>query len=163
MRQLASPRSAPLVVPLVLLVCGLAGLDPAHARARQKHAAQPAPVAAPVPAAPLAAAPAPPPPYEPQLLKLVELSGTIAFMRGLCQDADAPQWRSHIKALIQSTAKSPAQRSALIGAYNRGYGSYALTYHRCTANARVVIDRAMARSQAITTAITQDYGVVASD
>lgn len=161
MRQNAVPRSSHLVLPVVLLVGNLAGITRADAHVLPRQLAKPTPALA--ASAPAPAAPAPPPPYEPQLLKLAELTGTIAFMRGLCHDADAPQWRGRVEALIQSTAKSPAQRSALIGAYNRGYGSYALTYHRCTANARVVIDRAMARSRAIATTVMQDYGVAASD
>ncbi len=161
----ALPRSALIVLPVALLACALAGTAsakaPAAARDVTSHAAKPA--AKPAPAPPVAAAPAPPPPYEPALLQLAELSGTIAYLRGLCHDPDAPQWRARIAALIESTAQTPAQRRGLIGAFNRGYGSYALTYHRCTANARVIIDRSIARSQAITTTVSEDYGVEASD
>ncbi len=168
MRPLAAPRPATframLAAALALAsLAALGGAADAAVKARPKAHAK-AKLTAPV-----APAPAPPaaepslPPYEPQLLQLAELSGTIAYLRGLCHDADAPLWRERIGALIQSTAKSPAQRSALIGSYNLGYGSYALTYHRCTANAHAVIDRAMVKSRTIADTIAEDYGVAASD
>ncbi|MBV1707085.1 MAG: TIGR02301 family protein [Hyphomicrobiales bacterium] len=163
MRQPVAPRPALLRALLVAawVAMGLAGsLMPAGAAPRAKpHAGAKvvAPAPAPVPAVPSL------PPYEPQLLQLAELSGTIAYLRGLCHDADAPLWRERISALIQSTAKSPGQSGALVGAYNRGYGAYALTYHRCTANAHAIINRAMVKSRAIAEGISEDYGVTASD
>ena len=161
MRHSAALRPATFRAMLAAALA-LASLASSSGMAQAKPKLRPkAKITAPVPAPP----PAVPslPPYEPQLLQLAELSGTIAYLRGLCHDADAPLWRERIGALIQSTAKSPEQRGALIGAYNRGYGSYALTYHRCTRNAHVIIDRAMMKSQAITTTISEDYGVAASD
>ncbi|MBV1701570.1 MAG: TIGR02301 family protein [Hyphomicrobiales bacterium] len=109
-----------------------------------------------------APAPAPikelPPPYEAQLLQLSQTVGIVSYLRGLCMDGDEKQWREHMAAIIDSDAKSPERRKQLIAAFNTGYGSYALSYHNCTANAKQIIARELARADQLGRDISSHYG-----
>lgn len=83
----------------------------------------------------------PPPPYEPQLLRLAEVVGALAYLRPLCREDDGEEWRSRMDAIIAAEATTPARREKLAGAYNRGFRGYETTYRVCTANASLIISR----------------------
>lgn len=84
---------------------------------------------------------APPPPYEPQLLRLSEIMGALAFLRPLCGDDDGSDWRKRMQSLIEAEATSTSRRERLAGAYNKGYTEFAQSYRRCTPAAEVLINR----------------------
>lgn len=109
------------LVAVVLLIW-----PPAHAFAQ---AARP-----PAPAAkePAPAPEPPPPPYEPQLLSLAEIMGSLAYLRALCGGEDAQAWRQRMEALIDAEGRTPLRRERLTGAFNRGFRAYALTHRLCT-------------------------------
>ncbi len=93
-------------------------------------------------------APAPPPPtvdpsapYEPQLLRLAEIMGSLAYLRDLCGARDGDQWRARMASLMEAETGGAARKERLAGAYNRGFRGFETTYRVCTANARVVIER----------------------
>jgi uncharacterized protein (TIGR02301 family) len=86
-------------------------------------AAQPAPPPAPEP---------PPPPYEPQLLKLAEVIGSLAYLRTLCAGKEADGWRARMAALLEAEGRTPTRRERLTSAYNRGFRAYSLTHRACT-------------------------------
>ncbi len=91
------------------------------------------------PPAPPAAVPAPEPPpvaYEPDLLRLAEIMGSLAFLRQLCTGPDALRWRVRMLELLEVEGTSAGRKERLAGAYNRGYSSYALTYRNCTGSAQ---------------------------
>lgn len=93
---------------------------------------QPPPAAAPEP---------PPPPYEPQLLRLSEIMGALAYLRDLCGNRDGAEWNKKMSALIEAEAKTPSRRDRLAGAYNRGFRGYEVVHRSCTPAAELVIAR----------------------
>jgi uncharacterized protein (TIGR02301 family) len=84
---------------------------------------------------------APPPPYEPQLLRLSEIMGALAFLRPLCGEDDGSDWRKRMESLIEVEATSTSRKERLAGAYNKGYTEYAQSYRRCTPAAEMLIRR----------------------
>ena len=107
---------------------------------------------------PPAAIELPPPPYEPQLLRLAELMGALAYLRDLCSDNDGEQWRARMAAVIDAEAGTPARRERLAGAYNRGFRGYETTYRSCTASANLVIARFIEEGQRLAHDIGNRYG-----
>ena len=65
-------------------------------------------------------------------MRLSEIIGALAFLRGLCAAPDAAEWPARMKALMEAEGVTPGRRDRLAGAYNRGYRGYALTYRVCT-------------------------------
>ncbi len=84
------------------------------------------------------------PPYEPQLERLAELMGTLAYMSDLCGRKDGDGWRGRMNALLDAEAHTPRRRERLAGAYNHGFKGYEATYRRCTPSAKLVIGRSLA-------------------
>ncbi|HEX4767870.1 MAG TPA: TIGR02301 family protein [Lichenihabitans sp.] len=89
------------------------------------------------------------PPYEPQLERLAELMGTLAYMSDLCGRKDGEGWRTRMNALLDAEAHTPRRRERLAGAYNRGFTGYEATYRRCTPPAKVVIARSLAEGDSL--------------
>lgn len=99
-----------------------------------------------------------PPPYEPQLLRLSEIMGALAFLRPLCGAGDGPDWRRRMTGLIEAEASSPARRDRLAGAFNKGYRGYALVYRTCTPSAELAISRYLDEGGKLTRDLTTRYG-----
>nr|WP_306421746.1 TIGR02301 family protein [Methylobacterium trifolii] len=106
--------------------------------------------------------PAPPPeqpaPYDRDLMRLSEIIGSLAFLRGLCATADAGQWPARMKALIEAEGITPARRDRLAGAYNRGYRGYALTYRVCTPSAHEAAGRFVTEGERLSHALAGRFG-----
>jgi uncharacterized protein (TIGR02301 family) len=134
-----------------LLVVGQAAEAPAP-----KSAPKTAPSAgAPTPPS----APAePPPPYEPQLLRLVEMMGALAYLRDLCGADDGAKFRSKMKSLLEADDVGESQRDLLAGAYNRGFEGYRLTYRTCTPAAGEVIARYLSETARLAAELAGRYG-----
>jgi uncharacterized protein (TIGR02301 family) len=132
----------------VLLCAGLAG--PAFA---QQAAPKP-----PAPAEPAPAAVEPPPPYEPQLLRLAEIIGALAYLRDLCGGHDGDAWRAEMASLLDAEARTETRKESLAGAYNRGFRGYQLSYRACTPAAQEVIARFLDEAAKISTDLANRYG-----
>jgi uncharacterized protein (TIGR02301 family) len=128
-------------------VAMIAGLGGAHAQSKP----------APAPAAPAAVEP-PPPPYEPQLMRLAEIMGALAFLRDLCGPKDGDMWRAKMAALLEAEAKTEKRRELLAGAFNRGFRGYEVTYHSCTPAADTVIVRYLAEGARLAHELTNRFG-----
>lgn len=98
----------------------------------------------------------PPPIYEKELLRLSEVIGALAFLRGLCEAEDAAEWSEKMQALLD--AEGPARAERLAGAYNRGYGAFALTYRVCTPSAELAISRYLDEGDQLSRLIASRYG-----
>jgi uncharacterized protein (TIGR02301 family) len=98
------------------------------------------------------------PPYEPQLLRLAELLGALAYLQDLCGGHQGDVWRQKMAALLDAEAKTPVRKERLAGAFNRGFQGYALTYRQCTQNAQAVIDRFLDESGKIARDVARQYG-----
>lgn len=123
--------------------------------AKQQQPQQPAPAPS-APAAP--AAEGPPPPYEPQLLRLSEILGALAYLRDLCNAQDGDDWRAKMASLLDAEAKNGPRRQKLVGAFNRGFRGYETTYRACTPNAQSAISRYAKEGARLAHEITYRYG-----
>lgn len=123
-------RRALALALAALLLAGAPGF--AQQRARPPAAAPEPPAPPPEP---------PPPPYEPQLLRLSEILGALAFLRDLCETRDGEAWRAKMSALIEAEATTEARKARLAGAYNRGYRGFQLAHRACGDAARTAIER----------------------
>ena len=119
--------------------------------------ATPAPGVAALPPAPPVPE-GPPPVYEPQLLRLSEVLGALAFLRPLCGGGDEAEWRGRMDQLIQAEASTPQRRERLAGAWNRGYRGSSLTYRRCTPNAELLIARYLDEGSRLARELVGRYG-----
>ncbi len=128
--------------------------QPSQPGARRPPATQPAPAPQPEPPPPEP----PPAPYEKELLRLSEILGSLTFLRGLCGERDAGEWRRRMEAIMEAEGTSPGRRERLAGAYNRGYRSYAITYRACTPNAHAAIARHVREGETLSRSLAGRYG-----
>jgi uncharacterized protein (TIGR02301 family) len=110
------------------------------------------------PAAPAEQPEPPPPPYEPQLLRLSELLGALAFLRPLCGGKDEDEWRGRMTRLIEAEASTQPRKDRLAGSYNRGYREYAQTYRTCTPAAQLIITRYLEEGGKLARELSSRYG-----
>lgn len=101
---------------------------------------------------------APPPPYEGQLARLSEIMGALVFLRDLCGDKDAEDWREKMSALLDAEAPSGPRRVKYVAAFNRGFRDYELTYRACTPNARTATARYLDEAARISRDVTYRFG-----
>lgn len=103
-----------------------------------------------------------PPPYEPQILKLAEILGSLAFLSNLCGApagiAESGVWREKAQSFLDAERMPEPRRERFAGAYNRGFESYRLVYHRCTPNARLSMERLMGDGAAVTRDLAGRFG-----
>lgn len=103
---------------------------PVHAQTAQRHGtARPATPAVPAPPPEPEAVPQP---YEPDLLRLAEIIGSMAFLRTLCEGQDRAVWPERMRNLMDAEGRSAPIRERLAGAYNRGFRAYALVHQQCS-------------------------------
>jgi uncharacterized protein (TIGR02301 family) len=125
---------------------------PALAQQRPQRAAPP----------PVAAPPAPEPElplaYEPQLLRLSETLGVVAYLSALCADGAGDAWRVRAEQLIEAEAVTQARRERLAGAYNRGYLGHQAVHRTCGERTRLVIERKLREAREITQDISNRFG-----
>ncbi len=121
-----------------------------------------APKPAPAPAAPAAPTPAPaaepPPPYQPQLLRLAELMGALAYLRDLCGAGDGAKFRARMATLLDAEGSTESQRDLLAGAYNRGFQDYQVTYRACTPAAEEVVSHFLSEMARLAGEVANRYG-----
>jgi uncharacterized protein (TIGR02301 family) len=111
---------------------------------------------------PPAAAPppteAPPPPYEPQLLRLAEILGSLAFLRDLCGLKDGDKFRAKMAELLDAEAKTEKRKDMLAGAFNRGFRGYEVIYRSCTPAADSVIGRYLNEAERLAHELNNRFG-----
>lgn len=99
----------------------------------------------------------PPPPYEPQLMRLSEIMGSLAYLRQLCGAGDGDSWRSRMEALLEAEVATEPRRERLAGSFNKGYRGFEVTYRTCTPNAEIMIGRYLQEGGRITRDISTRY------
>ncbi|PTM41649.1 TIGR02301 family protein [Bosea sp. 124] len=137
---------------LCLLALLLAGVPTGAALAQQR------PPAAAKPAEPAPAPEPPPPPYEPQLLKLAEIMGSLAYLRTLCAGKEAQDWRNRMTALVEAEGRTPVRRERLTSAYNRGFRAYSQTHRACTDGSQEASTRLAGEGERLARALAGRYG-----
>jgi uncharacterized protein (TIGR02301 family) len=118
----------------------------------------PKPAATPAPAVPTPTPTETPPPYEPQLLRLAEMMGALFYLRDLCHAGDGEAFREKMARLLEAEAHTEERKATLAGAFNRGFGDYALTYRKCTPSAEEVIAHYLEESGRIARDVAGRYG-----
>jgi len=120
--------------------------------------AQQRPPAAAKPAEPAPAPEPPPPPYEPQLLKLAEIMGALAYLRTLCAGKEAQDWRNRMSALVEAEGRTPARRERLTSAYNRGFRGYSVTHRSCSDGSQEASRRLAGEGERLARLLAGRYG-----
>jgi len=129
------------------LICALT-LTPAPLGARPAQA----PPAVTTPTGP------PPPPFELQLLRLEEALGALSYLRDLCAERDAPQWRARATALLEAEGATEARRERMTVAFNEGFRGFERAYRVCTDNARLAAQRYMDEAARLAHDVVWRYG-----
>ena len=96
-------------------------------------------------------------PFEPGLMRLAEILGSLHFLRNLCGETGV-QWRDEMEKLLASENPDPERRARFIASFNRGYRSFDETYSQCTASAREAIGRYMREGSDLSRDIASRYG-----
>jgi uncharacterized protein (TIGR02301 family) len=96
-------------------------------------------------------------PYEPELMRLAELLGSLHYLRDLCGDP-ATTWRDQMERLL-TTENPPADRRArLVARFNSGFRSFDSVYATCTASAVEAIERYMLEGETLARDIATKFG-----
>jgi len=96
-------------------------------------------------------------PFEPGLMRLAEVLGSLHFLRNLCGEK-GDQWRGEMEKLLESENPDPERRARFIASFNRGYRSFGGTYTQCTASATEAISRYMKEGETLSRDIASHYG-----
>lgn len=96
-------------------------------------------------------------PFEPGLLRLAEVLGSLHFLRNLCGEKGT-QWREQMENLLKAENPSPERKARFIASFNRGYRSFEGTYTACTASATEAIDRYMKEGETLSRDIASRFG-----
>ena len=96
-------------------------------------------------------------PFEPGLMRLAEVLGSLQFLRNLCGEK-GDQWRGQMEKLLESENPDPERRARFIASFNRGYRSFSSTYTQCTASATEAIGRYMKEGETLSRDIASRYG-----
>lgn len=98
------------------------------------------------------------PPYEPQLLQLAEIIGSLAYLRTLCETREAQDWRERMAALLDSEGRSPQRRERLASAYNRGFRAYSATHRTCSDGTQEASARLAQEGEKLAKALASRFG-----
>ena len=96
-------------------------------------------------------------PFEPQLARLLEVMGSVQFLRQLCDADEETIWRERAAALIAAEGETDTRRVRLTAAFNRGYRAFS-NYTNCTDSALYAIDQYMREGETISRNILLRYG-----
>ncbi len=84
--------------------------------------------------------------------------GALTYLRELCGQGDAADFRAKMAALLAADGLDAQRKDLLAGAYNKGYLDYATGYRECGPAAEVVIDRYLAETARLAADLASRYG-----
>lgn len=96
-------------------------------------------------------------PFEPRLMRLAEILGSLHYLRNLCGEQGS-QWREEMEKLLAAENPEPARRARFVASFNRGYRSFDGIYVNCTASATAAISRYMKEGEALSRDIASRFG-----
>lgn len=140
---------------LAALMLAVLAMSPQMLLAQTRRPAQPQQQR---PAEPAPEPESPAPPYEPQLLQLAEIIGSLAYLRTLCETREAQDWRERMATLLESEGRSPQRRERLAGAYNRGYRAYSATHRTCSDGSQEASARLAQEGEKLAKALASRFG-----
>lgn len=97
-------------------------------------------------------------PYDPQLLRLSEVLGSVHYLRALCGANEGNKWRDVMQKLVIAEEPGPIRRARLVSSFNRGYRAFDGTYGSCTPSALLAVERYMKEGALLSSKITARYG-----
>ena len=96
-------------------------------------------------------------PFEPDLLRLSEVLGSLHFLRNLCGEK-GDTWRVEMEKLLATENPEPERREKFVARFNRGYRAFENTYTTCTGSAIEAISRYMKEGEGLSREIATRYG-----
>ncbi|MBX3575734.1 MAG: TIGR02301 family protein [Rhizobiaceae bacterium] len=96
-------------------------------------------------------------PFEPQLLRLAEVLGSLHYLRNLCGET-GDRWRQEMEKLIAAENPDEQRRARFVASFNRGYRSFDGVYANCTPSATAAIDRYMKEGETLARDIAVRFG-----
>ena len=96
-------------------------------------------------------------PFDPDLLRLAEILGSLHYLRALCGANEGAKWRNEMQALVDAETPSGDRRARMIASFNRGYNGFQQTYRTCTPAAIVAIRRYIDEGSKISRDLTARY------
>lgn len=96
-------------------------------------------------------------PFEPNLLRLAEVLGSLHYLRNLCGE-HGDTWRNEMEKLLTVENPDPERRAKFIASFNRGYRSFNEIYVHCTASATEAISRYMKEGEELARDTAGRYG-----
>jgi uncharacterized protein (TIGR02301 family) len=96
-------------------------------------------------------------PFEPNLLRLAEVLGSLHYLRNLCGE-HGNTWRDEMEKLLATENPNPERRAKFIASFNRGYRSFNEIYVHCTASATEAISRYMKEGEELARDTAGRYG-----
>ena len=92
-----------------------------------------------------------------KLTRLLELLGSVQFLRQLCDPSETTRWRERAATLIEAEGETQRRRERLTAAFNRGYRAFG-AYTECTDNALFAVDRFTNEGEELARDILVRYG-----
>lgn len=96
-------------------------------------------------------------PFEPGLVRLAEILGSLHFLRNLCGEKGTA-WRDQMEALIAAEKPDATRKARFIASFNHGYRTFQTTYTSCTPAAAAAIDRYVKEGETLSREIAVKYG-----
>ena len=96
-------------------------------------------------------------PFDPDLLRLAEILGSLHYLRGICGSNEGQKWRNQMQALVDAETPGGDRRARMIASFNRGYRGFQQTYRSCTPAANTAIRRYLAEGSKISRDLTARY------
>src|SRR5207302_9751293 len=78
-------------------------------------------------------------PFDPDLLRLAEILGSLHYLRAICGSNEGQKWRNQMQALVDAETPGGDRRARMIASFNRGYRGFQQTYRACTPAANTAI------------------------
>lgn len=96
-------------------------------------------------------------PYEPGLMRIAEVMGSLHFLRNLCGDK-GDRWRQTMERLLAAENPAPERKARFIASFNRGYRTFESTYTTCTLSATEAISRYTLEGENLARDLASRYG-----
>ncbi len=97
-------------------------------------------------------------PYDPSLMRLSEVLGSIHYLRALCGANEGNIWRDKMNEIIAAEEPTPLRHAQMIARFNHGYRSFETIYRNCTPSALLAADRYVKEGVRLSSQITTRFG-----
>jgi uncharacterized protein (TIGR02301 family) len=87
--------------------------------------------------------------YDPELIRLSTILGSLHYLRNLCGEP-GDEWRGRMEGMLIADKMEGERRARAIAAFNDGYKAFAETYFACNTQAAAAISRFQAEGETLT-------------